>query len=262
MGCATQLLDRAAGYARGLLKNMIDRITPTLRPHRPLAGWQSWRDLLFLHWPVPVAMLQGLIPKDLTLDLFEGQAYVGLVPFTMQQVRPRYWPKILSFNFLETNVRTYVHYQSKDPGVYFFSLEAASRLAVWAARRFWSLPYHFAKMTMEKTERRIQYTSIRKNNPEVGLELSYEIREDLGVSLPGSFEHFLLERYLLYSEHRGVLQRGQVHHLPYPVRSAKILQMKESLLEAAGILVDTSKVPIAHYSSGVDVEIFALKAVV
>ena len=110
---------------------MIDRIAPTRRPAGTAAGFQRWRSLLFLHWPVPVEVLRSLIPAELDLDLHDGVAYVGVVPFAMQGIRPWWCPEALAFNFLETNVRTYVLNGGK-PGVYFFSLDANSRAAVFA----------------------------------------------------------------------------------------------------------------------------------
>ena len=118
---------------------MIDRTGPTLRPNRPVRGYQKWRSLLFLHWPVPLETLRPLVPKSLEIDLYDGVAWVGVVPFAMFGVRSRWWPPYQAFDFLETNVRTYVHHQGQ-PGVYFFSLDAASALAVWAAGGSGSCP--------------------------------------------------------------------------------------------------------------------------
>ena len=105
----------------------IDRLAPTRRPNGRIVMRQQWRDLLFLHWEVPAALLQSLTPAELTLDTFDGKAYVGLVPFTMRNVRPVWSPSVPPLsNFHETNVRTYVHYKGRGPGVWFFSLDAAN----------------------------------------------------------------------------------------------------------------------------------------
>src|SRR5262249_60783837 len=110
-----------------------------------------WRDLLFLHWAVPAEPLRALVPEQLDLDLFEGTAYVGLVPFSMTDVRPVGLPPIVGLSrFHETNVRTYVHRAGSDPGVWFFSLDAANRVAVALARRLYHLPYYFARMFLER----------------------------------------------------------------------------------------------------------------
>jgi uncharacterized protein YqjF (DUF2071 family) len=129
---------------------MIDRIAPTLRPlERPVMR-QNWRDLLFVHWPIPCESLRPLIPAPLELDLFEGTAYVGLIPFTMTGVRPIGLPAVAGLSsFHETNVRTYVHVGGRDPGVWFFNLEAANSIAVRLARRLFHLPYHYARMFLE-----------------------------------------------------------------------------------------------------------------
>ena len=134
----------------------IDRHAPTLRP----AGWpvmrQRWSELLFLHWPVPVEALRPLIPPQLQVDTHEGVAYVGLVPFLMSGVRPLWAPPVRGLSrFPEVNVRTYVHLNGKDPGVWFFSLDAANAAAVRIARALFHLPYYFARMGIEKTGSRI-----------------------------------------------------------------------------------------------------------
>jgi uncharacterized protein YqjF (DUF2071 family) len=142
---------------------MIDRIAPTRRPAGEVRGYQRWRDLLFLHWIVPEQALRALVPASLQIDTYGGNAYVGLVPFLMLGVRPAWLPEQLGFDFLEANLRTYVHVDGRDPGVYFFSLEAASWLAVRAARLGWGLPYHHARMRMEKADGCIAYESRRRS---------------------------------------------------------------------------------------------------
>jgi uncharacterized protein YqjF (DUF2071 family) len=239
----------------------IDRIAPTQRPQGSNAGTQRWRDLLFLHWEVAPASLHALLPAELELDLFEGKAYVGLVPFAMQAVRPSWLPARLALSFLETNVRVYVHHKGR-PGVYFFSLEAASWLAVKAARAGWSLPYYHATMQLERiSEESIRYASARRSAQAPGLELEYQLGEFLSPPKPGSLEFFLLERYLLFSKHRGRLQCGQVHHAPYPAQHAALLALEETLVAAAGIERPEGPPPLVHYASGVDVEVFALRDV-
>ena len=115
--------------------DLIDRISPTLEPDAPAVMRQDWHHLLFLHWEVPAAELQKLIPEDLTIDTFEGIAYVGVIPFTLSNVRPIFTPPVPGLSrFHEVNVRTYVHRRGTNPGVWFFSLDASSALAVAAAR--------------------------------------------------------------------------------------------------------------------------------
>ncbi len=236
----------------------IDRIAPTLRPSTPVRGYQRWRTLLFAHWEVDAEVLQAMLPPQLTLDTFRGAAYVGLVPFWMEGVRAKFVPDGLGMAFLETNVRTYVHVDGRDPGVYFFSLDAESALAVLGARVGWSLPYYYADMTRRIGDGVIDYSVKRIGKDEPRLDVRWEIGELLGPSKPDTLEHFLAERYFLHCERRGRIYSGRVHHVPYPLAKARTLQFSDQLLGADGI--DVSGPPqLVHYAAGVDVEIFDLK---
>ncbi len=236
---------------------MIDRIGPTRRPAGNPRGYHVWRSLLFMHWPVPIDVLRPLVPESLELDLFDDVAYVGVVPFEMEGVRPRWLPKSLSFSFLETNVRTYVRYRDK-PGVFFLSLEAAHGPAVWAARKFWGLPYFHADMAVRRDGDDIYYRTERKCDGAFH-RAEYQIGESLEPSSPDSLEFFFLERYLLFVERKGGLYAGQVAHTPYPAQLAHVSRVEDSLLLAAGVTGCEGKPEFAHYSSGVDVEVFDLK---
>src|SRR3954468_5466406 len=142
----------------------IDRLAPAVRPARWAVMQQDWHHLLFLHWTVDPGAIRRLVPDGLDLDLFEDRAYVGLVPFTMSGVRPVGLPAVRGLSDShETNVRTYVHRAGRDPGVWFFSLDAASALAVALARRFFHLPYYHARMRLahEACSGTISYESRR-----------------------------------------------------------------------------------------------------
>lgn len=248
----------------------LDRLAPTHRPAELAIGYQRWRDLLFVHWRLPADEIGRLLPPGLSLDTWEGDAWVGLVPFRMSGVRP--WWSPWGFAFAETNVRTYVHREGRGPGVWFFSLDAASSLAVRIARRRWGLNYFRAAMSVERRGDRVEYRSRRLWPGRSGASLA--IDAEIGPPLPaqrlsnaapgkaglGTLEHFLAERYLLYAVRRGRLLRGQVHHTPYPLRVARATSCDESLLAANGIRVES---PPCHamFSEGVDVEIFPLRAV-
>ena len=212
-----------------------------------------------MHWPVPIEVLRPLVPASLELDVYDGVAYVGVVPFAMQGVRPRWWPASCAFNFLETNVRTYV-YRGDQPGVYFLSLEAASGLAAWAARQFWGLPYYHAKMSVERTGDEVCYQTVRHGS-RVSLKVRYRIGEPLETSQPDTLEFFFLERYLLFVERNGTTYAGQVHHTPYPAQRAEVLEVNDGLLPAAGLDCCDGTPAFAHYSSGVNVQVFELQPV-
>jgi uncharacterized protein YqjF (DUF2071 family) len=221
----------------------------------------TWADLGFLHWEIPVAVLRPLVPDALEIDAFEGRAFVGLVPFTMKGVRPVWAPSVpwLS-NFHETNVRTYVHHQGRDPGVWFLSLDAANPIAVVIARMLWKLPYHFARMRLQQEGAGVRYATDRRwPGPHPGAcALRYEPTGPVAPAAVGTLEHFLAERYVLYAFARGRLFSGRVHHTPYPLQTARVEGLEENLLAAAG-LARPSTPPLVHYASGVDVEVFALE---
>jgi uncharacterized protein YqjF (DUF2071 family) len=242
-----------------VIEREIDRITATLRPDQPIVGYQRWRDLLFLHWPVPVELLRPLIPEPLSIDTYEGAAYVGLVPFWMVGVRPTWAPERSAFRFLETNVRTYTHLNGRDPSVYFFSLEAASAIAVMAARAQFGLPYHWARMRIRRHGSRIEYRTRRLLGSQPRSLAIFEPGESLGHAAPGSLEHFLIERYYLHVQRRGRLWRGQVHHTAYPLQRATLLGLHDELIGAAGLPRPTLPPALVHYVKGVDVNIHGLR---
>jgi uncharacterized protein YqjF (DUF2071 family) len=248
----------------------IDRIGPTREPRRWPVMRQSWRELLFMHWPVRPEALRTLVPPQLDLDLFEGTAYVGLVPFTMTGVRPVGLPPVRGLSsFHETNVRTYVHRAGCDPGVWFFSLDATNRVAVALARSWYHLPYYHARMFLDREAeagpddpQAFIYAGVRRRpDPRPA---SYLIRAiptgPVRPAEPHTIEHFLVERYALYSLANDRLYRGQVHHHPYPLQAADVITLDESLLSAAGIC-RPDMAPLSHFARGVDVKIYALQRV-
>ena len=226
---------------------------------------QRWSELLFLHWPVPVEVLRPLVPDELEIDTFDGAAYVGLVPFTMSGVRYAWAPPIPGTSrFHETNVRTYVHRHGRDPGVWFFSLDAANALAVKAARWFWSLPYHYASIRLTQApDGSTAYRSERlwPAPTPAGCDLSYTPEGAPRHAAPGTRDHFLVERYVLYTRHQGRLVSGRVHHAPYPLQQARVHRLEESLLAAAGLPRPEGEAPLVHFAREVRVRIFPLRTV-
>lgn len=234
----------------------MDRIAPSRRPDGRNAGTQRWTDLLFVHFEVDVAELRAVVPEPLSLDLWEGKAYVGLVPFRMERIAPPFYPGVFGLNFLETNLRTYVHLQGDRPGVYFLSLEASNYLAVRVARRFWGLPYWDARMTL-RNEGGVRDYRTERTGSGAHLYTRWKTGRDLGRAKPGTADHFLLERYLLYVERDGELHAGQVHHVPYPTTEVELLSFDETLARAAGVRPTSSTPAFVHASPGVDVEVFS-----
>jgi uncharacterized protein YqjF (DUF2071 family) len=192
--------------------------------------------------------------------------FVGLVAFSMREVRPlRVLPPVpTARDFEELNLRTYVHHRGADPGVWFFSLDASSALAVLGARAFFHLPYWHARMAVEKDGGGVvRYHSARRwaNEAPAALDVRYEVGDEIGPAKEGTFEHFLAERYYLYAvTPSDVLLRGQVHHTPYPLRRARVAEMSESIVAAAGLTRPDERAS-ELWSEGVDVEVFGLKRV-
>jgi hypothetical protein len=250
------------------------RIAMTRRPEgQPVVMRQVWEQILFLHWPIEPAAVQRLLPPGLVVDTFDGQAYVGLVPFAMRGVRPVWSPSVPGLSaFLEVNVRTYVRREDgSGPGVWFFSLDAANPVAVALARGLWKLPYYWARMLLIcGTDGEVTYRSERlrrtgEAKSSIGCQVRYAITGEAAPAEPGSLPYFLAERYLLYAYDGRRLWSGRVWHTPYPLQSARVLDLDDTLVHASGIDLppDASRpdVPLAHYASGVDVYIFPLKPV-
>ncbi len=231
-------------------------------PGRP-AGFQRWRQLLFLHWEVDAKQLAALLPERLKVDTFEGRAYVGVVPFTMRDVSPWWSPAVPGVShFHELNVRTYVLHNGV-PGVWFFSLEAAGSIAVIAARIGWSLPYHKASMDLREHDGAVTYQSRRRWPKPTPAEFSAKYRvtsTEPFVAKQGTLTHFLVERYVLFAQ-RGddPLRLGRVHHQPYPLLNVSVDEVNDGMVEAAG-LTPLGLQYLAHYSEGVDVDVYALTA--
>lgn len=216
--------------------HLPDRISARRRPD----GWplmhQSWGSLLFIHWPVEPDVLRPLIPKQLEIDTFEGQAWIALTPFTLWNARPLFFPRLPWLSaFHEINVRTYVHHNGV-PGVWFFSLDANRSIPVMAARALYSLPYHNAEIELVRDENVVNY-KMRRTEQQDGPRFHAawaESGEDR-KAVPNTLEFFLVERYFLYTEHGGRLARADIHHEAWPLRDAVLEELETDLLEANGL---------------------------
>ncbi|MFN8446320.1 MAG: DUF2071 domain-containing protein [Caldilineaceae bacterium] len=237
---------------------------PWPKPTSPWIMAQSWLDLLFAHWPIPVQTMRALVPEPLELDLFDGKAWVGVVPFRMAGVRPRaVMPVPWLSAFPELNVRTYV--RSRDPknpkpGVYFFSLEAANPVAVWIARTTFKLPYFNAVMSCQDDGKQICYRSQRthRNAPKANFAARYWPTGAPYVAQAGTLERWLTERYSLYTVHQGRVYIGEIHHIPWPLQPAEAEFEVNEMAAASGIELPATK-PLLHFARRIDVAVWQLR---
>ncbi|HVJ84029.1 MAG TPA: DUF2071 domain-containing protein [Caulifigura sp.] len=241
------------------------RLAASRRPQRSPVMYQTWRELLFLHWRFPAEVLQAVLPPGLTLDTFDGAGWLGVVPFFMRNVRPKWCPPVPGIsNFLELNLRTYAFDEKGRPGVWFLSLDANRKLAVWAARKFFGLPYRNAIMHADWNRRtgHVRYTCQRHGTPaRLTCRYEYEPAAPAATAVPGTLEFFLIERYFLFAQTPAGLQIGQVHHTPYEISPANLLHWDEHLIELGKLPLPERRPDHALISRGVTVEIFPLTPV-
>jgi len=247
-------------------------------PDRRWIMFQRWNDLLFAHWALEPERVRPLVPPELELDLFDGRAWLGIIPFWMSKVHVRGLPALPgSGTFAEMNLRTYVRLpldargQSKEhpapgisgrdeiskPGVYFFSLDAASLQAVLAARLSFGLPYFWSKMSVKNwVVDQIEYSSIRRQEPRpADVRVNYAPDGPL-MEGKSELEIFLTERYCLYVVRRGHVHRAQIHHLPWPLQPAEAEFQENTLAARHGF--ELSELPTAlYFAKKLDVLIFA-----
>ncbi|MGH3103150.1 MAG: YqjF family protein [Gaiellaceae bacterium] len=223
---------------------------------------QTWEDLLFAHWVVPAPALRSLVPDGLELDTFGGRAYLGVTPFRVSGLRLRGTvPLPLVSSFLELNVRTYVTHGGR-PGIWFFSLDAASRLAVEAARRMYKLPYFHAAVSAVDRGGWIDYSCVRGDRASRPVVFNGRFRPvgPPATARPGSLEHFLVERYCLYAvDEGGALHQAEIHHGPWPLQAAAAEVDLNTMAPDPIALPDEA--PLLHFSRRQDVVLWPLKPV-
>jgi hypothetical protein len=219
----------------------------------------KWHDLLFMHWPVPVEVLRPLVPAGLEIDTFDGVAWLGVVPFRMSGIRARGTPAMPWVSaFAELNVRTYVTAGGRA-GVWFFSLDAASRLAVRVARATFRLPYFDAQMHIAGTTGdaagAVTYSSVRthRNAPPAEFAATYTPTGEVYRAQPGDLDHWLTERYCLYAASpAGRLSRGEIHHSPWPLQPAACDTTVNTMTHQLGITLPPAP-PLLHFAKQLDV---------
>jgi len=229
-------------------------------PSGPWTWRQNWHDLLFAHWPVSAADLCRLVPDGLNIQEYNGTSWIGVVPFRMTGVMRRPFPDLPFVSaFPELNVRLYVERDGK-PGVWFLSLDAANPFAVWAARRFFHLPYWHARMTLTSVGGEYRFRSERHGRSATKFAAQYRPTSPPHEAQRGTLEYFLVERYCLYCQAPdGALYRADVHHTPWPLQEAAGSVEPEELLNSHGLKVFGA--PLLHFSRGVDVVVWSLAKV-
>jgi uncharacterized protein len=216
---------------------------------------QTWRDLTFLHWPCNPVLVRPLVPRHFELDLHDGAAWIGLVPFVITGLTLPRAPSLPWLSgFPETNVRTYVSDREGRRGVWFFSLDAARLPAVLAARAAYALPYFWARMSVEADASSVRYRSERIAGPRAASEI--EIRPGPPVNDPSPFEIFLTARFRLFAERARRIVRADIEHPPWPLQRAEVVSLRETLIRAAG-LPEPTGAPVAHFSRRIDVRVAA-----
>lgn len=212
-----------------------------------------WETVLFAHWPVPVEALRPVVPEALEIESSSGTAWIGLVPFTMPVFRTAWLPPLPGMHrFHECNVRTYVVVDG-EPGIYFLSLDAGSRLAVWGARRLWRLNYHLARIDLRLDGDEIRYSVDRAADSRAFLRCVWRAGRAITPSRPGDLAHFLTERYMLYTtDRRGRPMCGRIWHQPWSLREAQLLGLEDGLVAAAGIDVP-DETPVLYHADALDV---------
>ena len=241
---------------KAILQDVSHRPWPL--PAGPWVMAQTWHDLLFAHWPVAVEQLRVLIPDRLEIDIFEGQAWLAVVPFRMDGVRLRGTPALPGLSaFPELNVRTYVTYGGMA-GVWFFSLDAGNPLAVTIARAWFHLPYFRARMSCAERDGWIEYASERTHSgfPAAALTGRYRPVGPAFSPRPGTLEYFLTERYCLYaSDGQRQLIRGEIHHLPWPLQLAEAEFERNSMAESLDFALAFP--PLLHFAKRQNVVVWA-----
>jgi uncharacterized protein YqjF (DUF2071 family) len=240
-----------SGFNRGILDEVAHR--PWEMPRSPWLMTQTWHDLLFAHWPVDPEVVARRVPRQFPLDLFDGAAWIGIVPFHMTNVAPRSVPSLPWVSeFPELNVRTYVRIGDR-PGVYFFSLDAGSRLAVRAARTLLNLPYHAAAMRVTAADERVEYDSRRAGAEAAVFSGAYGPAGPAFTAARGSLEYFLTERYCLYNlDRRGAPYRLEIHHPPWPLQPARARLTLNTMAEANGLTLPACA-PLLHFARRQDI---------
>lgn len=237
-----------------------------LMPNEPVVMYQRWSELLFLHWKFNPELIQKTLPKELTVDTFEGSAWLGIVPFQMSGVRPRWLPPVSGLSsFPELNLRTYVRDGLGRPGVWFYSLDTSQPIANWIARTLFHLNYRRARFDLKPRNEGIRYVSTLKletgwDEPQL---YDWTRTGSAHVAETGSIDFFLVERYRLFAHKKScdTILTGRVYHEPYPLHKVELERYSTHLFETNGFDAPARAPDHAIASAGVDVQIFPMRKV-
>ena len=246
--------------------SLSSRLAQRDQPIRSAVMYQRWEELLFIHWPVEVGELIQYLPPGLSVDTYDGKAWIGIVPFTMCGVRPRFLPSVPGIsNFPELNVRTYVIDDRGRPGVWFFSLDTPKRIPNWIARTFFHLNYRLARMCVNKEGSWCTYQSelCSQSGMHQTQEYIWKRKEKQFLAEPSTLEFFLVERYRLfaYSKTTNRLLTGKVHHEPYQLQTVELMRYTKGLFTSNALMQPSGDPASVLASSGVNVRIFPMEVV-
>lgn len=242
---------------------MRDNNRPWPAPSEPSIMTQTWENLMFMHWPVRPEQLRPFIPEELEIDTFDGSAWVGITPFVLSSIRWRGLPPIPgAAGFPEINVRTYVR-AGRKPGVFFFSLDAASKLAVEGARLSFGLPYFLSDARVDPVRDGVHYRTTRIDDRASRATFVGEYRptSQIQIAEPGTLEYFLTERYCLYTRAwRDAIWRAEIDHKPWPLQNAEADVRINTMASAAGLELPEHE-PLLHFSRYIDVKVWRIRRV-
>ena len=216
---------------------------------------QTWKNLTFLHWRYDPDVIRRCLPPQLTLDTFDGSAWIGLAPFVLAGVRPFGFPSTPWISqFPETNVRTYVLGPDGEPGVWFFTLEADRLIGVLAARAWYHLPYRWASMQVRADASTVEYQSKRSFGPG-STDLAIEPGAMMNTQ---DLDYFLTARFRLYAVHKSRVAYGQIDHDPWPLQHARLTRLNEDLILNSGVPAPKGE-PLIHFSRELQVRVAPLR---
>ncbi|MGG2091983.1 DUF2071 domain-containing protein [Bacillus sp. S13(2024)] len=245
--------------------DLMSKINHRLWP-LPSKKWimrQTWKNVLFVHWPIPAEILQPYIPSSLKIDTFDGYAWIGVVIFVMDGIYHRRLPSVsLVSKFPEINVRTYVQYDGK-PGVYFISLDVEDWASYTIARKWFRLPYYSAQISFQKEGQTFHCQSMRKEktNTPITFNGKYVPLSEIYFAKKETLDYWLTERYCFYStDNKSNIYCSEIHHLPWPLQKVETEIYMNTLFSPFHFDFTEIK-PIYHFSKGVDSLIWNIKKI-